>query len=65
MKITIEPTTGDVPNQHGVTITTAHDEHNLTSMLELLECALRAYGFWFDGQLEICPNKTSACDPAP
>ena len=65
MKITIEPTTGELPTQHGVTITTPSDDHNLTSMLELLEYALRAYGFSFDGQLEIYPPKTSTCDPEP
>jgi hypothetical protein len=45
MKITIEPTSGDYPEQQSVTVGHIADDLNIDQIGKLIEAALLGYGF--------------------
>jgi len=45
MRITLEPTGGNVPLQHKVVVETDYDDMSLDDVFELFEMALKAWGF--------------------
>lgn len=52
MRITIEPTAGNVPGQHSVTVGTYHDDVTLQDAIDLMRAALMAWGYSEQGIAE-------------